>query len=249
MTTTVITQRGDYHHGLCSCCEDMGICCDIMWCYWCNYGRLWSGAEGKPNHMDTNKCLMIAFLGVGVPVFGMLLRTFLISYTPVCCGCDSWMVASLIGRTKNNWGIVRQNCIYECFLEAYCCGFCNMVRISREMRSQGVDPGYVCCKPSTPTVSFANVVQPGYQPPMHPGFQQGYPQGNQAYPVCGPPQPDSQYAGYQQGYPLATYPVEQPVAQPQRPQGRPPVEFPQPSAPSASTHPMKQAPTHTQVKV
>ena len=235
---TIVAPRG-YMFQMCDCCSDCGLCCDVFCCLYCTYGRMYAANEGLQDHMDFGRCGTIAAAACIPIMVTWTIGTFFIKGFPLFIGCEAWVIWPFIGKIKDSWGIPRNHPCFECFWEAFCCGCCTLIRINREMRARGLNPGSTCCQPSNLNYQFttgardsgvkASVtiavspeqIQPGYpgqpQPVYSHVVQPGYViQHVSKDTVSGPQvvvgQPIAQYHHQPSAPPLPQQPViQQPV--------------------------------------
>ena len=150
---------GKFMFDICDCCTDVGLCCDVCCCFWCTYGRMWSASEGTQDHLNLGRCVAIAIVGSG-PLLCSLIISSCVKGFPPLCGFEAFMIWQFVAKMKEAWGIPRVSCCVECCFESCLCGCCTMIRITKEMRARGVNPGYTCCQESIPTTIAPVTVQP-----------------------------------------------------------------------------------------
>ena len=149
-------------------------------CPWCVLGRLWAAVENRPDSMDAGKCLCAAAAWTG-PVGTSILVNIAVPWFPLLLFCDSWVIWRFLVRIKKSWGIDRRHFLVECLYESCLCGCCTLIRLNKELRARGSNPGYVCCgaaefdrkleaepvhiipiKRIVPPSAYLHPVQPGY---------------------------------------------------------------------------------------
>eukprot|EP01061_Rhynchopus_euleeides_P026508 TRINITY_DN4328_c0_g1_i1.p1 TRINITY_DN4328_c0_g1~~TRINITY_DN4328_c0_g1_i1.p1 ORF type:complete len:255 (+),score=59.79 TRINITY_DN4328_c0_g1_i1:89-766(+) len=136
-------QVNEWAYGLCDCCQDVGLCCDVYWCTPCMLSRLHPAVEDGIS--DT----------FSFPVCALLCGAWAMVGSLACC-LHVWYLRD---RTRLAFGIQGNPCADCC--TAWMCLQCAVCQMHRELRSRGVDPGVTCCKSSTPQARQV-VAQPGF---------------------------------------------------------------------------------------
>eukprot|EP01064_Diplonema_japonicum_P001546 TRINITY_DN11015_c0_g1_i2.p1 TRINITY_DN11015_c0_g1~~TRINITY_DN11015_c0_g1_i2.p1 ORF type:complete len:163 (+),score=26.33 TRINITY_DN11015_c0_g1_i2:54-542(+) len=124
---------GSWSKGLCSCCDDCSLCCDLYFCGNCDIARMDASLKGEQN--DANWCCCI-----------------IISCLPLA-SCIA--LCQQRAKIRGMYGI-DGGCPTD-FLATFCCGLCAASQQYREMTLRGLNPGYCCCKPKPVANVIVNV--------------------------------------------------------------------------------------------
>ena len=206
MTTVVQAPSNDWAHGVFSCCDDFGLCCDSFCCGVCMQSRLHDAQDHQPDSMNIIVCL--ALTGAYFFIGGLS-----------CCLHLWW----LRDTARKNWGIHGSPC-HDCCCSC-CCGCCVTIQLHREYQRRGTNPGFTCCKPKHTAVQPAYVAPPkGGNEPTAPAPAPAQPQYN--YPPQ--QQPPGQQQGYQQPQQYPPQQQGQGYQQPQQYQAQQPPPSQQP---------------------
>ncbi|KAJ9463530.1 hypothetical protein DIPPA_26844 [Diplonema papillatum] len=131
-----------------SCFQDVGLCCDVLLCYPCMQGRLFSATfDQRPDHMHPLVCCSFVSVGVMDWAGDMMRIGFL------------WWMRSRVREIFRLEGSAWMDCLTAIF-----CGPCITCQMHRELSAHGINPGYTCCQPDNYEASdvVPNAVQPGY---------------------------------------------------------------------------------------
>eukprot|EP00755_Sulcionema_specki_P024252 Sspe_Gene.14774::Locus_5125_Transcript_2_2_Confidence_0.667_Length_619::g.14774::m.14774 len=132
-----------WHHTLCGCCQDMGICCDHIWCLPCQAARQCSSVfKREPFNPNWPICVLFTiiqyFTGSGLyPVLSTIFRFRMVKELEM-----------------------EQNAAIDC-LSAFCCWPCALCQHHRELSLRGLSPGHCCCASSLPVIAVPQA-QTGY---------------------------------------------------------------------------------------
>ena len=138
---------GEWAYGLCSCLEDMNLCCNVCWCGVCQQAYLHDAVtESRSYSFNALVCgaLTIGYLFVG----------------GFACCAHAWFLRDKLRYDKH----IEGNGCYDCCATCWC-GPCVVCQAHREMKARGVDPGTCCCQSVTPLRPV-----PAQQPPVQHGF-------------------------------------------------------------------------------
>ncbi len=113
-----------YRGSILSCCDDMGICCDVLLCAPCNIGRMWNAKDGTPETPNCLICLCSSILPIAAVYFNCQIRVAL----------------------SQKYALEEGTC--GSLLATLCCGVCALSQQVREFQAQGCNPGQVCCTAS-----------------------------------------------------------------------------------------------------
>lgn len=129
-----------WHDGLCDCCSDMGLCCDVYWCTPCSAARMCNAIDGSRDNFDGALCFAIFLLTEYANQLGtvsMILRYRIIA--------------------KYNIG---DEGVIMTFFKAQCCPLCSMCQTHRMLtHSLKIWPGGTCCHTQEPgAVGLVNTI-------------------------------------------------------------------------------------------
>eukprot|EP01064_Diplonema_japonicum_P001989 TRINITY_DN112_c2_g1_i1.p1 TRINITY_DN112_c2_g1~~TRINITY_DN112_c2_g1_i1.p1 ORF type:complete len:205 (+),score=54.30 TRINITY_DN112_c2_g1_i1:50-664(+) len=161
MTTTpeapAATMGKAWEADLCGCFQDMGLCCDTLWCGYCMTGNYYEAvcqdhASTKNIPVSCGVCLLGT---LGYATFGLIgsLPMFVFS----------WAMRDKARKKYGIEGTVVRDCC-----ASFWCSLCVMCQVHRQASHQYMTPGYCCCRPSIPPPQQQpqqvelQTVQPGY---------------------------------------------------------------------------------------
>ena len=156
-------------YGLCSCFDDMGVCCDVMWCSPCLLGRTYDAIIlNKPNSMNVGVCMgvSLAYLAgtAGAVYVNLVLGLAPFGNAAYALGClpYTYVACRQRGVIKERMNVQKNLC--EDFMLSWCITGCVQCQMTREANRLGMQPGTICCCSSEPpTVVVAQqMVQPAY---------------------------------------------------------------------------------------
>ncbi|KAJ9447693.1 Cell number regulator 3 [Diplonema papillatum] len=138
-------EERDWNDGLCDCCGDCGLCCDVMWCFWCTHSRVYSAAvDDLPNTFNCGICCLM-FLCTHLAV-GHFVNTAI-----------AYVTRSNV-RQKYR---LRGSCCGD-FLKTFCCMACATCQEHKQLSKMGMNPGHTCCSPSTNYIVQPHAPRAGY---------------------------------------------------------------------------------------
>ncbi|KAJ9439807.1 erythrocyte membrane associated protein 2 [Diplonema papillatum] len=124
----------DWDAGVFGCFGDVGVCCDVICCYFCDQARLYSAhVDNRPDHCNGTVCFCL-FAGTAI--------SSAICFVPLAAiGYTCWLRESI----RSFYGI-DGNCCYDLLASLFCnpCATCQM---HRELSRRGTSPGTTCCAP------------------------------------------------------------------------------------------------------
>lgn len=101
---------------MCSCCEDIGSCCEAVWCFPCQIGHQCAALS---NNFDSCSCSCFT-------------ACFLVSFFGVECCYILSIRNSLVNRFH-----IDEHCCLSCLCATYC-PMCSLCQTHREMRIRGI---------------------------------------------------------------------------------------------------------------
>ena len=167
----------DFSYGLCSCFDDMSVCCDVMWCSPCLLGRTYDAIiQNKPNSMNVGVCAGVSAAGMAGYAAGVFVN-FGLGLAPLgsilySIGCLPYTYVTCQQRKELRRHLsMQENDCEDCLLSWFCIS-CVQCQISRESNRLGMAPGGCCCQPQQAVVVQTVV------PNSHQVVQPAYPHGN-----------------------------------------------------------------------
>lgn len=110
-----------FHHDLCDCCAEPGLCCAAMFCAPCVLGEVRSRRDGI-NDWANSSCLMYCGLSVLAAATNIPFQA--------CYGCNNRQ------KTRRKYGLIEQPC-EDCCCHLFCVP-CALVQEMREVNAQNL---------------------------------------------------------------------------------------------------------------
>ena len=172
--THISTLPGGFSYGLCSCCQDMGVCCDVFWCSPCSLACAYDAIiKKKPNSMNVGVCLFTSvsglagyavgaylWYGLGIPLHGIAYTLGCIPYTYTTC--------QLRGALRPHLGM-RDECGEDCVFTWFCLS-CVQCQVTREAERLGMRPGRICPREAPQPVGDTDSQELVQSQPIQPAY-------------------------------------------------------------------------------
>lgn len=127
-----------WQDGICSCCDDTGICCQTFWCYQCTFSNMINKRETGAGVCDCATC------------FCFMVAEYVSSYNYAF-----WAGMGIRRAIVERYGIKNESTCSTCML-GHCCAPCSWCQIQREMGKRNEHCGGCCAKAPANAPSIAD---------------------------------------------------------------------------------------------